>query len=70
MTIKHPLRAFRDANGMTLGDLAEQIGVKPNTVWRWENGRVPERPMWARIEKVTGIKTDQIVRFVAEGAAA
>lgn len=68
--MKHPLRAYRNARGLSMADLADQLGVRTNTIWRWENGRVPEQAMWARIEKVTGIKPDQIVRFVVEGAAA
>ena len=68
--MKHPLRVYRNVHGLSMADLAGQLGVRTNTIWRWENGRVPEQAMWARIEKVTGIKPDQIVRFVAEGAAA
>jgi DNA helicase-2/ATP-dependent DNA helicase PcrA len=58
--MKHPLRAYRNVHGLSMADLADQLGVRTNTIWRWENGRVPEQAMWARIEKVTGARAQSV----------
>lgn len=35
-------RSIRVAAGLSLGEVAESVGVAPATVWRWEHGdRVP-----------------------------
>ncbi len=49
-------------------DLAELLGVKPNTVWRWENGRLPEKAKWPVITKRTGVRVEDLARFAAEAA--
>ncbi len=32
-------RTVRIAAGLTLGELAEAVGVSPTTIWRWEQGQ-------------------------------
>ena len=68
--VKHPIKAYRTRQKppLTLGKLAEEIGVQPNTVWRWEKGRLPERKHWSRIAEVTGIRPEDLVRFASEAA--
>jgi len=38
------LKTLRTRLGFTQEDLAERLGVRTNTVWRWENGQrhIPE----------------------------
>ena len=64
------MRAYRETSEppMTLAALAGEIGVKPNTVWRWENGRMPRRSEWPKIEAATGIKASDLVEFQQGGA--
>lgn len=38
------IRAWRELLGVTQSQLAEQLGVTLNTVWRWEVGEVPISP--------------------------
>ena len=33
------LRHYREKMGMSQVDLAAKVGVKPNTIWRWENDK-------------------------------
>jgi transcriptional regulator with XRE-family HTH domain len=40
MTSKE-FRAFRLRLGLTQLQLAERMGVRSNTVWRWEHGALP-----------------------------
>jgi len=59
----NPIRAYRDARKLSLDELAAEIGVKRNTVWRWENGRMPERRLWPAIQKATGLTPSDLVRI-------
>lgn len=34
------LRALREANGLTGKQLAQQLGVDPNTLYRWERDKL------------------------------
>lgn len=64
-----PIRQWRNDHNVTLAALADEIGVRIVTVWRWENGRLPDRAFWARIEAVTGITAAQLVNHYAGVAA-
>lgn len=63
MAEANPIRTYRAKRGYTLRQLATEIGVQPNTVWRWEQGRVPDPEMWPAIIKATGITRPQLIRF-------
>lgn len=63
MTEANPIRAYRAKRGCTLRQLADEIGVKPNTVWRWEQGRVPDAETWPAIIKATSITRAQLLRY-------
>ena len=39
MELNNRLKEYRERAGLTQEQLAEQIGVQRNTVWRWENNR-------------------------------
>lgn len=40
------LRAARDARGLTQKEVADEIGVSPMDVSRWETGRVEPGPLY------------------------
>lgn len=35
------LKAIREQLGWTQAELADKLGVRMNSVWRWESGEVP-----------------------------
>lgn len=43
------LKSLRATLGLTQPQLAERLGVQPNTVYRWEAGIHPISPMVARL---------------------
>ncbi len=66
----HPLTAVRTARGWTLDRMAREIGVKRNTVWRWENGRMPRPEDWKRIETATGVTGAELAAWESHRAGA
>ena len=59
----HPLRKFRLSQNpaLTQEALAKELGVRGQTVWRWENGdRQIGRDQLAKITKKTGIPARQL----------
>ena len=63
MSDLNPIRAYRAKSGFTLHELATQIGVQRNTIWRWEQGRAPDKKVWPAIIKATPITRQQLLRF-------
>ena len=60
----HPLRRYRDREGITAQELARRVGVRPNTVWRWENCRQGiATSKVVRVHKETGIPLDELAMF-------
>lgn len=56
-TPKGPLRAYRKNKGMSLGEVAEKLGVASSTLRSWENGnRELPAEMAVTIERLFGIK--------------
>ncbi len=41
MTADGTARRLREANRLSLGDMARAVGTSPSTIWRWEQGRGP-----------------------------
>ncbi len=35
---REELREWRQRHGLTLEQLAKEVGVETNTIWRWEKG--------------------------------
>lgn len=59
---KHPLAKWREKEGLTQEALAEEFGVKPNTIWRWEHkDRVPRRRDIERLMERTGLTASQVL---------
>lgn len=56
----HPIRAFRNARGLTQKTFGASVEVGVNTVSRWENGeRYPSPAETLRIRKATaGVVTE------------
>ena len=66
----HPIRAYRESQGLSATDLAIKLDVKRNTVWRWENRRQSiERRLWHRVHEVTGIPIEQLAMLGKDVAA-
>lgn len=63
MNEANPIRAYRAKCGFTLHELATRIGVQRNTVWRWEQGRVPDPDLWPAIIKATPITRQQLIKY-------
>lgn len=63
MVEQNPIRTYRAKHGCTLDELATRIGVRRNTVWRWEQGRVPDPEMWPAIIEATSITRSQLLRY-------
>lgn len=59
MEIGHPLKAYRDREGVTLDALGQRFGVNKTTVRWWERRRVPaERVL--EVERVTGVSRHEL----------
>lgn len=57
----HPLREYREAKGITATKLAEELGVKRNTIWRWENWKRRIDPsLWDKIHATTGVPKEHL----------
>lgn len=50
----HPLRAFREAKGLTLEQFGRVFAVDKSTVMRWEGGKIPAERV-PPVCKFTGI---------------
>lgn len=57
--ILHPLRAFREAKGLTLEQFGRVFSVDKSTVMRWENGSIPGERVLG-VCKFTGISPHQL----------
>lgn len=55
------LKAWRDANGLTIPEAATRVGVERATWWRWENGIRPVGiDSVKRVASVTGIPANEL----------
>lgn len=58
----HPLKTYRAEKGLTQEDLAQELGVWPLTVSRWERcDRTPRRKDAKRISELTGIPVAELL---------
>jgi transcriptional regulator with XRE-family HTH domain len=66
----HPLKTFREREGLTQDQLAKLVGVTRETVTRWENRtRQPDEDKLPRIAKKTGIQPSVLRPDLAKRAA-
>jgi transcriptional regulator with XRE-family HTH domain len=67
----HPLARYRREKGLTQEALAVELDVRPNTIWRWENGERTPRPKDAqRISNITGIDPRDLLAATLQPEAA
>lgn len=65
----HPLKAYRAKHGLKLKDVADDLRVAPNTIWRWENWeRTPGPKHLPAIAELTKAPLDRLL-FKPSGAA-
>ena len=57
-----PLRVWRQYRGMTLDDLASQVGVTPATVSRLETGNMKGGPaIWRKLARALNVQVEDIL---------
>ena len=61
-----PLREWREAQFLTLGELAQLVGVRLQSVWAWEHGQA--RPQFRHTRKLAEVLHIQ-PQQIAEAAA-
>ena len=61
--LQHPIAAYRARERLTVGELAARINVSRVTIWRWEQGRVPDPEMWPAITAATPITRQQLSKY-------
>lgn len=58
-TLSERLKSWRTAQGITIEQAAQRIGVTSSTYFRWEKqGKPPGRLAMSAITKATGIKPE------------
>lgn len=61
----HPLKAWRDEQGLSQEAAASQLEVLPMTLSRWERGRhMPNKKNWPKIEEVSGVAPAALIEHV------
>lgn len=51
---QHPIRAYREANGLTLEAFGALVGSNKSAVFKWEGGLGPAPQTAIKIEEATG----------------
>jgi transcriptional regulator with XRE-family HTH domain len=65
----HPLRRYRQTNGLTQEDLGALAGTTFATISRIEAGRLkPTHDLLIRLSEATGITIDELVRAGQDAA--
>lgn len=58
------LRTRREALGLDRAELAERVGVDPETISRWENGEVvPPPKRLAKVAQVLELDLDHVLEY-------
>jgi transcriptional regulator with XRE-family HTH domain len=62
MELMYGLKRLRKARGLTQGNLAAELGVEMNTVWKWENGKImPSVETLQRLANFFDISVDELL---------
>ncbi|GCE46283.1 DNA (cytosine-5)-methyltransferase 1 [Thermosporothrix hazakensis] len=62
---KEEIRALRQERGQTQAKFAEELGVSPRTVMRWENGE--SRPRSYALQKLARLRMSVLAEKEADG---
>lgn len=65
-TLAQHLKARRLEQGLRQRDVADRLGVGPNTVLNWESGTVPPEPYWPSIIEFLGYFPGPLPRSLGE----
>lgn len=58
------LTKYREESGLTPQELADELNVTVQTVYRWERGeRIPDIITFMHISKVLGINVEKLIYF-------
>jgi transcriptional regulator with XRE-family HTH domain len=67
MAHDHPLRAYRSRENLTQAQLAKRLGLRRETIARWEIGAArPDRALLSDIEAKTGVPAKELRPDLAE----
>lgn len=72
MTTGERIRLFREAKGITQEELAGYLGIKKQTIWKYENGAITNVPL-DRIEQMApflGVTPADITGWTSSSNAA
>lgn len=59
----HPLKAIRQELGLSQGGFADLLGVRPNTVSRWETGQREPEFTWQQVITLDEALAEKARRF-------
>lgn len=63
---KHPLKSWREANGLTQDAAARRVGVTKQCWQQWEAGqRIPDSGHVRKLMKLAGVTADQLYAWAA-----
>lgn len=66
----HPIRRYRETNGLSQEALGKMLGRSWITVHRWESGQMPHARDWEAIKRVTGVAASELASFLQPAGAA
>jgi len=67
--LANSLKELRASRGMSQAELAEKLGVRQQTVGKWESSvTVPRQPMLQKLADIFGVTTDYLLGRTAEPA--
>ena len=70
MTTGERIKKYREAKGITQDELANYIGVRKQTIWKYENGTITNVPL-DRIEQmasILGVRPADITGWLPDSA--
>ena len=68
--LSNSLKELRASRGMSQAELAEKLGVRQQTVGKWESSvTVPRQPMLQKLADIFGVTTDYLLGRTASPSA-